>query len=125
MPGRLKKFDEFFQRKAAEGGNVVAMARMGSAMRERGELAEAESWFRQAAMGGDRVSMTALAHLLADRGAPDEAERWYHEAALAGEPHGMLTLATSYERRGTTASTRRPGANVISPTHGRDVTPSP
>ena len=73
MPGRLRKwnsqFDDYLHRKAAERGHVIAMARMGASMRERGKLAEAETWYRKAAAGGDRTSMTALGHLLAERGA--------------------------------------------------------
>jgi Flp pilus assembly protein TadD len=77
-------------------------------LHERGDTAEAETWWRRAAEGGHTLAANNLAVLLHQRGDTEQAETCYRRAADAGAPTPSITLrscCTSAARLGRTDRT--------------------
>ncbi|WP_280450077.1 tetratricopeptide repeat protein [Nocardia brasiliensis] len=107
-------------RRAAEGGNSVAMNDLARLLRGRGarrsgplfwlrsirsqnELDEAELWLRRAAVAGHPEAMGSLAAVLQRGDQLDEAEIWFRRAIQAGETSRMRSLAELLDKRGNSA----------------------
>ncbi|TQM84110.1 TPR repeat protein [Saccharothrix saharensis] len=85
--------DDGWYRRAAEAGDPRALAVLGTRLRARGELAEAERWMRRAVeTTGEPFFMVELGSLLAERGDVEGAEDWHRRAASAGHVDAMAHL---------------------------------
>ncbi|HEX4810080.1 MAG TPA: tetratricopeptide repeat protein [Bryobacteraceae bacterium] len=112
----VKKADELFAardyagafllyKKAAEGGNLHAMAQLGLSYDQACGVKEDETqamyWMRKAAEGGDTDGMAYLGGLYsAGSGVPvdyKQALLWFHKSADAGGASGMNKLGLAYQ----------------------------
>ena len=79
----------------------------GLALKERGDVAEAEKAFRAAAESGLAGAAYSLGLLLRERGAHAEAEAWLRRAAQAGESAAAANLGLLLAERGETVEAER------------------
>jgi TPR repeat protein len=91
---------EFWQRRAAEGGDPSSMLWLGRWLEEEGQTAEAEQWYRAAIDSDYPVAGRFLADLLIRQGRLVEAERYArladrHAPGLPDLWDGELTLLTA------------------------------
>jgi TPR repeat protein len=73
---------------------------LGLLLVERGQLAEAETWYRAAIAAGDVDAIVNMAHLLSYAGRGDEAEQLLRVAAERGNVTALGKLATLMDSRG-------------------------
>ncbi|MFB7720186.1 serine/threonine-protein kinase, partial [Nocardia sp. NPDC056100] len=79
------------------------MLNLGVLLQDRGDLAEAESWFRKAIDAGNTIAMDELGFLLKQRGDLAEAESWFRKAIDAGNIIAMDDLGFLLKQRGDLA----------------------
>ncbi|MFI6959647.1 tetratricopeptide repeat protein, partial [Nocardia sp. NPDC050408] len=84
-------------------GNIFAMHFLGFLLQQRGEIAEAETWYRKAVDAGNFNAIYFLGRLLEERGEIAEAETWYRRGIDAGESNAMYSLGRLLQQRGEIA----------------------
>ena len=97
-------------RTAAEAGNSIAMANLGTSLND---ASEKERWYRRAAAEGETSAMYNLGSLLTsldDTASAAEGQAWWRRAAAAGDRGVMRLLARSLRDRGDPESLREAAA---------------
>lgn len=97
---RTSEDPERLCRSAADAGDTDAMNDLGWLLQQRGDLAEAETWFYRAANADNADAMNNLGWLLQQRGHLAEAETWYYSAFAAGNTNAMINLGNLFLKRG-------------------------
>lgn len=86
---------------AAKTGNSAAQSNLGVLFEQKGDLAQAISWYRTAADKGDGHAQNNLGNLYrTGRGVTrdfDKAALWFHQAASKGNKFGMFYLGLMAE----------------------------
>lgn len=101
-PGPFKAFEEAGV-KAAEAGDIPSMLNMGTVLYERGDTAQAESWFTKAAATGNPIAVTHVGNFLVEAGKNSEAEIMLRKAAESNFPPAMDALSELLKNQGNAA----------------------
>jgi TPR repeat protein/DNA-binding XRE family transcriptional regulator len=91
----------------ANGGEPMAMFKLGRLLKKSGRTDEAEQWFRRAADYDHPGALFNLGRLFHESGQLDKAEAWFRRAAEAGHPDAMLSLWELVRASGRTEEAER------------------